>query len=196
MFGTKEIIGIIAVVLTFVGYIPYFIDIHNGKTKPHMFSWLVWSVTTGVVIALQISAGAGPSVWVTCSVWLMLVTVFCLSFRYGHKDRRAIDIIFLITALAAIPLWLFAKQPILAIALLCTIEMLGFAPTIRKAWVDPYSETLAMYAVTSFRHILALLALANWNIVSYLFPLTWVIANGGFAILLVVRRRIIHNQKQ
>ena len=195
MFGTKEIIGIIAVVLTFVGYIPYFIDIHNGKTKPHMFSWLVWSVTTGVVIALQISAGAGPSVWVTCSVWLMLVTVFCLSFRYGHKDRRAIDTIFLIVALAAIPLWLFAKQPILAIVLLCTIEMLGFAPTIRKAWIDPYSETLAMFVVTSFRHILALLALANWNIVSYLFPLTWVLANGGFAILLIVRRKIIHNKR-
>ena len=190
----KEIIAGIAVVLTFVGYVPYFRDILAGTTKPHLYSWLVWCVTTGIVIALQITAGAGPSVWVTCSVWAMLLVVFFMRFKYGYKERRLIDMIFLVAALLIIPLWLFAKQPVLAIVLLCTIEMLGFAPTIRKAWSHPYSETVSMFAITFFRHILALLALSNWNIVAYLFPLTWVVANGGFAILLVVRRKLITNK--
>jgi hypothetical protein len=195
MLDTKEIIGIIAVALTFVGYIPYFIDVVAGKTKPHLFSWLVWCVTTAIICALQISAGAGPGAWVTVSLTLVFVVMFGLSFKYGHKDIRRIDVVFLILALCALPLWLVVHQPVLSIILLSTIDMLGFAPTIRKSWNNPYTETLAMYGISTFRHGIVLLALSSWSIVTYLFPLTWVIANGGFAILLIARRRIISNQK-
>jgi len=33
----KNIIGIIATLLVFIGYIPYIKDIVKGKTKPHIF---------------------------------------------------------------------------------------------------------------------------------------------------------------
>jgi uncharacterized protein with PQ loop repeat len=37
----KEVIGIIAVIFTFVGYIPYIMDTIKGKTKPHIYSWFI-----------------------------------------------------------------------------------------------------------------------------------------------------------
>jgi hypothetical protein len=43
----KFIIAIIATVLTFLGFIPYFRDIFNRKTKPHLYTWLIWLITQG-----------------------------------------------------------------------------------------------------------------------------------------------------
>ena len=98
---------------------------------------------------------------------------------------------FLVLALLSIPLWLVVKQPVLSIILLSSIDMLGFLPTIRKSWKDPYSETLSLYVITTVRHSFSILGLVEYNIVTLLFPLTWVFANAGFAIMLLMRRRLI-----
>ena len=59
MNETKSIVGVIAVLLTFSGYIPYIRDITKGKTKPHVFSWFLWGFVTLIVFALQSYAHAG-----------------------------------------------------------------------------------------------------------------------------------------
>lgn len=184
----KTIISIIAVLLTFIGYAPYIRDIFNGKTRPHLFSWFIWSITTGIVYALQVSAGAGVGSWVTLCLILIFILVFCIGLKNGNRDIRKIDIVFLIFALLAIPLWLVIKQPVISIILLATIDMLGFAPTIRKSWNDPYSETLSLYTITTFRHALTIFALEKLNLITMLYPITWVIANAVFSILLIARR--------
>ena len=38
MFEYKALLGIIAVILAFAGYIPYFRDLFLGKTKPHAYT--------------------------------------------------------------------------------------------------------------------------------------------------------------
>lgn len=177
--------------MTFVGYAPYFRDLLKGKTKPHIFSWFIWAIVTSIIYALQVSAGAGIGSLVTLAVAIISLLIFILGFKNGNKNIKKIDVIFLALALLAIPLWLVIKQPVLSIILLSTIDMLGFAPTIRKSWNNPYSETLSLYTITTFRHTLSIIALANYNIVTVLFPATWVIANAFFSIMLIMRRRKI-----
>lgn len=87
-------------------------------------------------------------------------------------------------------LWLFAEQPVIAMILLVTVGMLGFAPTIRKSWNNPHTETVSTYAINSFRHSLSVFALANYSILTSLFPIAWGVANGLFVILLLVRRHV------
>mgnify|MGYP000656241884 CR=1 FL=1 len=185
----KIFISIVAIVLTFVGYVPYIRDTFIGKTKPHIFSWLVWTITTSIIYALQVSAGAGPGSWVTLAVIIVLLIVLLLGLKNGNKNIKKIDIVFLVLALVSIPIWLVVKQPVVSIILLSTIEMIGFLPTIRKSWNDPYSETLSLYIITTFRHGLSIFALAEYNIITWLFPATWVFANAVFSIILIVRRK-------
>jgi uncharacterized protein with PQ loop repeat len=194
MSDLKSIIGIIAVVLTFVGYAPYIRDILKNKTKPHIFSWLIWSIVTAIIYALQVSSGAGPGSWGTLWLTVILFLICVLGLKNGRTNIKKIDVVFLLLALLALPLWLVIKQPVLSIILLSTIDMLGFLPTIRKSWAEPYSETLSLYTITTFRHALSILALAEYNIVTWLFPASWVIANALFSIMLIVRRKQISNE--
>ncbi len=191
----KTIISILAIILIIIGYIPYIRDTLKGKTKPHIFSWFIWSITTGIVYALQVSAGAGVGAWVTLCITLILILVFLLSIKNGNKGIKKIDIVFLIIALATIPLWLLVKQPVISISLLAIIDILGFVPTIRKSWNDPYSETLSLYTITTFRHGLAIFALEKINFITILYPIIWVAINAIFAIILIVRRRKLSSIK-
>ena len=189
MFETKTILAVSAVILTFVGYVPYIADIFKGKTKPHAYSWLIWGTLTGIIFALQVSAGAGVGSVVTLFLTLISFFVFIQSLKRGTANITNVDKVFLVLALCALPLWLVINQPVLSIILLMTIDLLGFVPTVRKTWQDPYTETLSMYVITTFRHMISFLALAEYNIVTWLFSVSGIIVNILFSFMLIYRRR-------
>jgi hypothetical protein len=185
----KTLISTLAVILSLAAYIPYLKDIFKGKTKPHIYSWFIWGIVTAVAYGLQISAGAGVGSWVTLTVAIVAFIIFFLGMRSGIKDITFFDTIFFILALVAIYLWLVVKQPVESVILVSSIDMLGFIPTVRKSWNKPHSETLFTYKLSTFRHGLSILALQKYSIVTWLYPLTWAIANGLFSIMLIYRRR-------
>src|SRR5689334_17674042 len=118
MDNIKNIVGIIAVILTFSGYIPYTRDILRGKTKPHIFSWFLWGSVTLIVFALQLYGHAGTGAFVTLAAALMCFWVILLGFKYkSTSEIKKLDIVFIILALIAIGLWVIAKQPILSAVL-------------------------------------------------------------------------------
>lgn len=185
----KEIIGIIAVILTFVGYIPYIRDTLKGKTKPHIYTWFIWGLVTAIAFGLQISANAGPGAYTTLAAAIVSFIIFGFGLRQGNHDITKSDKVFSILSLVALGLWLFAEQPVLSAILVSTIDMLGFVPTIRKSWHKPYEETLISYLLNTLRFCLALYALDYYTIVTALYPLTWVVASGAFSTYLIVRRK-------
>lgn len=136
--------------------------------------------------------GAGVGSWVTLSVAIIGFFIFALGLRVGKKDITISDTIFFILSFIALGLWLIAKQPVLSVILASSIDILGFVPTIRKSWNKPHSETLFTYQINTFRHALSLLALQHYSIVTWLYPASWVVANGLFSILLIIRRKKIH----
>lgn len=186
---TKEILAIIAVLLTFAGYIPYIRDTINHKTTPHVYTWFIWGLVTSIAFGLQVTHKAGPGAYVTLAAAIVTFIIFGFGIRQGSKNVTKTDATFLTLSLLALALWLFAKQPVLSVILLSTVTVLGFIPTIRKSWHKPHEETLVSYLVNTFRFFLALLALDHYTIITMLYPLTWAVANGGFSIYLMARRK-------
>lgn len=188
MFDLKTIIGVITVILGVVGYIPYLRNVLKGTTKPHVYTWFVWGSMTLIIFALQISDNAGPGAWVTLVTAILSLTIFALGMRQGDKDITKSDTLSFVAAIFALGLWLFAEQPVATTVLLVTVGMLGFIPTIRKSWNKPYTETISTYVINSFRQGLSFFALTNYSILTWLFPVTWSIANGLFVLFLIIRR--------
>lgn len=181
--------------MTFIGYIPYIRDTLRKKTTPHVYTWFIWGLVTAIAYGLQVGGGAGVGSWVTLVVAVFCFLIFAIGLRHGKKDITKSDTVFLILSFVALFLWLIAKQPVLSVILTSSIDMLGFAPTIRKSWNKPYSETLFFYEFSTFRHFLSLLALQNYSIVTWLYPGTWALANGLFSIILIFRRKQINKKK-
>lgn len=189
MQEVKTIISIIAVLLTFIGYAPYVRDTISGKTKPHVYTWFIWGLVTAIAYGLQVSAGAGVGSWVTLAVAIISFFIFALGLRNGKKDITRADTGFFILSFVALFLWLVVKQPVLSVIFVSSIDLLGFVPTIRKSWNKPYSETLFSYELNTFRHGLSVLALQRYSIVTWLYPVSWVFANGLFSVILIIRRK-------
>lgn len=181
----------IAVFLTFIAYIPYYRDIIKGKTHPHIYSWTLWGLLTVLIVALQIKGGAGWSTLVTAAAGLLCIGVIILGLKKGKKDITTSDTVTAILALAAIGFWLIADQPVISIILGVVADMLAFYPTVRKSWNKPHTETLSLYATNAFRFVLASIALENYTFLAALWPMTWAVGNGLFAVMLIVRRRMI-----
>ncbi len=187
----RVVISAVVVALTFVGYLPYILDILNRKTKPHAFTWLIVALTAFIAYALQVLGGAGVGSWALFSVSVICTIVFLLSLWRGSPDITKWDILFLFLSFAAIFLWFVVKQPILSVILITFAEVLGYFPTIRKSWRAPYSETLSLYQVSAFRHGLSILALEQLNILTVLYPAAWTLTNIVITVILVVRRNKI-----
>ncbi len=188
----KVVAGTIAIILTFIGYIPYIKDIVAGKTRPHIYSWISWGLVGGIVFALQVSNNAGAGAFVTLAAELACATVIYLTIKYKVSSKITnTDKAFFLLALIALGFWLIAKQPIVSVILLTITDLLAFAPTIRKSWIAPHSETLSFYFLNILRFGLAVLSLSNYTTITMLYPITWFIANTLFVYMLIFRRRTI-----
>jgi len=53
----KETFSIAAILMGFVGLIPYVYGIYKRTAKPHMFSWLIWGVVSGIAGYIKHSEG-------------------------------------------------------------------------------------------------------------------------------------------
>lgn len=188
----KDVFGIIAVILTFIGYIPYIKDTIKGTTKPHIYSWFIWAFVTFIIFALQILGKGGAGAFVTLATAILCLTIFILGLKSGQKDITRFDTTTFIVALVAILLWVFAKQPSISNLLIITINTLANLPTIRKSWNNPYSETLFTWEMGAIRNLLGILALANYSLLTWLYPVTNLLINVLVSLLLIVRRRQIN----
>lgn len=189
----KNIAGIAATILVFLGYIPYLLNIAKGKTKPHIYSWLIGGFVALIIFGLQITSGAGIGSFVTLAAGLMSFLVIILGLIHkGTVKIIWIDSIFLVMAIIALGLWLIAKQPVISAVLSACIEVLGFVPTVRKSWNKPYTETLQSYSLNTFRYGLAIFALQKYTLVTAIYPVTWLLFNGFFSLMLVIRRKQIN----
>jgi hypothetical protein len=189
----KEILGIIAAILVLVGYVPYIRDTIKGKTQPHVYSWFLWAALTIAILGIQLTHHAGAGSLITITAGTMCVIVFFLSLRGGKRNIVFTDTIVFALAILTNIVWLFAKQPLLAMVLACTADLLAFAPTVRKSWNQPFTETLSFYQLNSLRFALGAVALQQYTVINLMWPAMWAICNGLFALVLIQRRKVIKN---
>lgn len=197
MLTIKTILSVLAIVLIFISYSFYIKDILKGKTKPHVFTWGLWSLIISILFLLQLSAGAGTGAFPTLFVSLLCLTVFILSLiKEEDKNIKPIDVVFLIMTLLTIPIWLLTKSPTISTILLIIVYSFAGEGTIRKSWVDPYSETLSLWSINAFRGLLSILALSKLNFITLAFPVAVFLGALGISSILIFRRNILKLKKK
>ena len=190
MINIRFTLGIISVIVALLGYIPYFRDIFRGKTKPHAYSWLVWSSLTWIAFTGQILNKGGAGAWVTGFTALVCLTIFFLALKKGEKNITSSDKLSLLGAGFALLLWYVTSDPLFSVILVIIIDALGgFYPTFRKSYNKPQEETIITYFLSGLKFAIALMALQSYSIITYLYPIFLVLINWTFVVMLIIRRR-------
>lgn len=182
----------LAIALTFVAFVPYIRSILKGKTRPHVFSWFIWGITTVIVFFAQLEAKGGIGAWPIGISGAITVGVAVLAF-YKRADISITrtDWLFFSVALASLPFWYLTSDPLWTVVLLTVIDLLGFGPTIRKAYEFPHQESQLFFISFMLRNVFAILALEHYSVTTVLFPLSIAAACSVLLILVAWRRRIV-----
>ena len=188
----KELLSAIAIALTFIAFYPYIRSIMQDKTKPHVFSWVIWATVTFVVFLAQLSDNAGAGAW---PIGLSGVITICVAvLAYLKKSDSTItrtDWLFLIAAMSSLPFWYLTSDPLWAVVILTSVDILGFGPTIRKAYTYPFEEQLTFFVLIAVRNILSIMALEHYSLTTALFPSMTAAACSFFILMVTYRRRVL-----
>lgn len=188
----QQALGLLSVALTIASFVPYIIDIRKGTMRPHVFSWVIWSISTAVVFFAQAVSDGGAGAWATgvAAAITVYVTWLAWSLCRDITITRS-DWVFLWVALASLPLWYFTADPLWAVVILTTIDVLGFGPTLRKLYHLPYEESVLFYILFVVRSCLSILALESRSLTTLLFPAAMALSSILVVLLLIWRRQAI-----
>ncbi len=187
----KVILGVVSIAFDLVAHGPYIKMVVTRKVKPHMFSWIVWTITMGTAFAAQVDQNAGPGAWPTGFAVLLSIIVTILSIMWGEKNITRGDWISFVLALAAMPLWYFTKSPVGAVLLVTSIDMTGYYPTMRKSFHNPWEESAFLYSVATLSCLTSLFALENVSIATAFHPAMLIVCNMALFSIIVWRRFIL-----
>jgi hypothetical protein len=187
----KVFFAFAAIAFNLAAFIPYVASIIRRKTQPHLYTWLIWTVTTGTAAFAILHGGGGIG---SAGPLLSLFTtgfICILCIRYGTKNIKLPDLITLCAAFLAVIVWWQLKNPLLALLIATTIDLIGYIPTFRKSFEEPWSETLVAWSIYVGAGLSTLLALEQYTLLTVTFSLTTNIANCILITMLLLRRRAV-----
>jgi len=173
MTAWKAWLSAAAIGITLVAFLPYIRGILRGAIRPHVFSWVIWGCTTFVVFLAQLEDRGGVGAWPIGVSGALTLWIALLAYRH-RGDIRILgsDWIFLVLALSALPGWYLTADPLWAVVILTSVDLLGFAPTLRKLWRQPHSESPLFFSLFLLRNLLVVAALEHHSLTTVLFPAT------------------------
>lgn len=189
----QQILGAFAAGLHLYSFLPYFSGIFKRTVKPHAFTWLIWSLLSGITFAAQIVEHAGAGAWLTGVNSLACLITAMLAFKFGTKSITRSDWFALSCGLMAIPVWKMTHDPLWSVIIVCVIDAIAFWPTARKSWHAPFDEALQAYWISGLAALISIAAMEEMTLVSILYPVCISVLNFSFVVMDVMRRRFVKN---
>ena len=184
----KETVAVIAAILAIIGNIPYLRDVTCKRICPHPYTWLVWTIVSGIVFFGQLAKGGGIAALPTGAAEIFTIIIFFFSLRYGFKYIVRSDTYFLIAALLGIIPWILTNDPTISVIIAVSIDLIAFMPTLRKTWLHPKTETPLLYSMNVLRHILTMFSLGAYNIATTLHSIVMIVVNTFMTGIILLRK--------
>lgn len=170
-------LAVIAAFIAVSGNVPYIRDALRKRVKPHPYTWLVWTIVSGITFFGQLAKGAGIGALPAGVAEVFTVGIFLFSLQYGFKYVAKSDKYYLAAALSGLIPWALFDDPTMSVVIAVCIDLVAFVPTIRKTWDNPRTETPPLYAANVIRHVLTLFSLQAYNVATTLHSIAMIIMN-------------------
>ena len=139
---------ILSAILTFIGVVPYTLDILKGKTKPRVVTWFVWSVLTGIAAVASYVDHQYPAAILSFMAMMGTAMIVVLGYRNGDRRFERVDFLCLGGAGVGLVLWWYFNSPAIAIIASIMIDFIGAVPTLIHSWKKPHEETWIVFLLS------------------------------------------------
>jgi hypothetical protein len=190
MTATAPVLGVLAGVAGIAGTVPYVRHVLRRSTRPHLSTWLVWSLLAVVVCLSQRADGASWTLAMAATHAVLTSLVAVLALRAGAGGIGRADRALIAVALGGVAGWLLVDEPLVATAGVVVADVIAAAMMIPKTWRDPGSETLSTFVLASGGGALAAGAVERFDPSLLLYPLYSCAVNGVLAAVIVHRRAV------
>jgi hypothetical protein len=178
-------------IMSVLCFLPYLRDIFRGTTKPHSYTWFVWALLQSIVARAMWTSGAGIAIASSVIGAALCGLIFLLSIRHGTKHITAFDTICLIGALGTMAAYLFLHNALLSVVFATLTDLIGTLPTLRKAYLEPHTETASTHLLSSGAGVCALLALATFSITTMLYVSATTVLDLICGVIVVTRGKVV-----
>jgi hypothetical protein len=192
-----NVLGLISVAIGALAYALYYRGIFSktNPTRPHIFTWLAWTIAIGFVFFAQVKESAGAGAWATGFTGINCLIITIIAFFRGEKDIKWTDWICLFSSIAGIMYWKVTSGFIVPIIILSLADVVAFIPTYRKDYLKPDEDTASAFLLNALKFGVALLAIDSWSIATYFYPATLMLDNLLCSAIILFRRRYLFSKK-
>ena len=184
-----KIFIIISSLLALISPVIYAKAILKGEAKPHRTTRLVLLLITSLATASLFAQHNTVAIWLAGVSTLQAIVIFALSIKHGMGGWAKSDMICLVIALLGIGLWQTTKQPTLALYAAIAADFTGMVPAIIKTYKFPKTEIWSFFFLDTVAAIFSLMAIKNWRIEEFSFPLYLMLINFAMVLLIVSPRK-------
>ena len=113
------------------------------------------SASTGRNASIGGPFGVGVGAWpIGVSATITMGVAVLAYLKRADITITVADWVFFVAGMSSLPLWYFTTDPMWAVVLLTTVDVLGFGPTLRKAYADPHSHSVLFFSMFMVRNLL------------------------------------------
>jgi hypothetical protein len=192
--GTQEIFGAVAGGLSLVAWAIYIVAILRGTTRPSRATWWILTLVGLMILATYYQGGARETVWVPVMYVVGPLIVALLSLKYGDGEKwQNLDKWCLWGSIFGALMWAIFDNALVGLVINIAVDLLGISLTIKKSYLDPYSEDVTAWTIEAIASLLNLVAVTTWALTwdsfgIWVYPVYMVIFNGLIAGLLIFGR--------
>jgi hypothetical protein len=167
----------------------YIRGIMRGSTRPHPFTWGLWTALGAIGFAAAFVGGGGIGLIPLGTLMVENFLIFIFTLRQNHPGEQRVSPLLLLIASVGVIGWLLSNTPAIASISVVIADSMGLIPTLKKTWRDPSSEPAWLWGISALAMALGLASLQHFTLASTLFPAYIVVANCG-----VVGLALRHNR--
>lgn len=183
---------LLLVAITILGSASYALGIKQmiqGKYVPSTFSRVVWVLLAiNSFAAVILSHSSTASILLGGILLLGNIAMCVASLWKGTKELGRLEYICILLLILSALVWIFFKAPLLNLTISLIAHFIGAAPTFKKVWADPASESTGFWSLFFFASLLSIFASPGSSLQAIILPIYFTLFDGSL-FLLSMRRK-------
>lgn len=171
-----ELIGMISGGIVIISAIPYSIRTYQGKIKPNITSWSLWTLIGLALLLTYKSSGAEANVWPALFGFTnpLIITILAIKRKGEWTKLNIVERICLVVGLISFGMWLGMRESKSLVQYALYVAIIADAcaaiPTILFVWTHPDGDRPFAWGLFSVGYALAIFAITDHTFANYALP--------------------------